>query len=61
MVLLIVVIKLYDRLTLELPVLIEYTTYIATFALSVLFLFSYRKQTEYIKKRVAVSHSTAKK
>ncbi len=61
MVLLIVVIKLYDRLTLELPVLIEYTTYIATFALLVLFLFSYRKQTEYIKKRVAVSHSTAKK
>lgn len=61
MVLLIVVIKLYDRLTIELPILVEYTTYIATFALLVLFLFSYRKQTEYIKKRVAVSHSTAKK
>ena len=61
MVLLIVVIKLYDRLTIKLPTLDEYTTYIATFALLVLFLFSYRKQTEYIKKRVAVSNSTAKK
>lgn len=61
MVLLIVLVKLYDHLTIAFPILIEFTTYIATFALLVLFLFSYRKQTEYIKKRVTINTTSSSK
>lgn len=55
LVLLTVICKAYEMLTDQFPCLLDYTTYVVTFLLLVLFLFSYRKQTEYVKKRIAAT------
>jgi uncharacterized membrane protein YjfL (UPF0719 family) len=46
-------------LTDKFPVLLNCTIYLVTLALLVLFLFSYKKQTEYVKKRVAATKAAA--
>jgi Ca2+/Na+ antiporter len=59
LILLIVVCKAYEMLTDKFPVLLNCTIYLVTLALLVLFLFSYKKQTEYVKKRVAATKAAA--
>lgn len=55
MLLLITIVKIYDLFSLKFPILIIFAPYISIVALLMLFLFSYQKQTEYIKRRVTIN------
>lgn len=55
LVLLVVACKAYEKITRQFPILSNYTYCIAAFGLLMLFLFSYKKQTEYIKQRVSAN------
>ena len=46
--------KLYELVEFKLPMLMIFSPYILVILLLTMFIFSYRKQTEYIKKRVKV-------
>src|SRR3989344_6850633 len=56
MFLLLLLFKLYNFLSVKFPILNESSIYILIALLLVMFLFSYRKQTEYISKRVKVNN-----
>jgi hypothetical protein len=51
---LIVLFKCYELLTIQVPILNEWSLYILIAVLLVMFLFSYRKQTQYITKRITI-------
>lgn len=46
------VVKLYDNLSFDYPILITLIPYLSFFVLIVIFLYSYKKQTAFIKSRV---------
>lgn len=50
---LIIVLKCYDLLSMKFPIVTEWNSVIIATGLLVLFLFAYRKQTQYITKRVS--------
>ena len=50
--LLIILVKIYEKYFIEIPFFKEYGNIILTFMILFLFLFSYKKQTEFITKRV---------
>jgi len=52
---LLILVKLYEQTELSYPALQAWTIYIVAALLLVLFLYSYRKQTSYIKKRVELN------
>ena len=56
MFLLIATVRLYDIASISCPVLTVIAPYVLIIALLILFLFSYKKQTEYIKKRIAINN-----
>lgn len=49
---LIVLVKIYELISFKLPILNVWSPYISIVTLLITFLFSYRKQTEYITKRI---------
>lgn len=49
--------KGYELLSIKIPILSEYTSLILVAGLFIMFLFSYRKQTGYITKRIKASKS----
>ncbi len=53
-----IALKLYDVLSANIGISISVNIYIMLFSLLVLFAFSFRKQSEYIAKRVAASNKT---
>ena len=56
MFMLIATVRLYDKASISCPVLTVIAPYVLIIALLILFLFSYKKQTEYIKKRIAINN-----
>ena len=56
--LLLLVLKLYDRLSTSLPVMTKHQNTILLATLSVMFLFAYRKQSSYITRRVTAAQAT---
>lgn len=54
---LLLLLKGYESLSIKIPILSEYTPLILVVGLFIMFLFSYKKQTGYITKRVKASKS----
>jgi len=53
--LILIVISIYEKMiVLKFPILSEYTTYLIVVVLFIIFLFSYRKQTNYITQRIEI-------
>ena len=50
---LLIILKCYDYVSIKYPVVSEWNSVIISIGLLVLFLFAYRKQTQYIKKRIS--------
>lgn len=56
--LLLLALKLYDRLSASFPATTQHQTTVLLAALSLMFLFAYRKQSTYITRRVAAAQTT---
>ena len=56
--LLLLMLKVYDRLSTSFPAMTQHQTIVLLAALSVMFLFAYRKQSNYIMRRVAAAQAT---
>src|SRR5581483_3466221 len=56
--LLLLMLKLYDQLSSTFPAMTQHQTIVLLAALSVMFIFAYRKQTRYITRRVTAAQGT---
>jgi hypothetical protein len=61
MCLLLMALKVYDKVSSYLPRLVKWDAEVLVFLLFLMFLFAYRKQTRYITQRVDANHTTEQK
>ena len=54
MFILILLLKIYESIEMKIPAMEEWSIYIAVILLTIMFLYSYKKQTDYIRNRVAI-------